>query len=315
MAKITSADIDTLTEAGEAVAKGQLVAFGTETVYGLGGDATNPEAVAKIFAAKGRPSFNPLISHIDSTNNAFDLGEPTLMAQQLADDYWPGPMTLILNKTAHCPVHDLATAGLDSIALRVPSKTEARIFLQAAGRPVAAPSANRSGRISPTRAQHVMDELGACDDLAMILDMGAAEEGLESTVIDARGEAPVILRPGSITATMIACSTGLRPIAPSKDIISPGQLASHYAPSKPVVLDAVSAKEGDIVIGFGAHGQDAVFNLSPKGDLTEAAANLYDLLRAADAEAGKRIAIAPIPEEGLGIAILDRLRRAAADRP
>ena len=315
MAKITPAHHDSLTEAGGAIAKGQLVAFGTETVYGLGGDATNPIAVAKIYAAKGRPAFNPLISHIDSTSHAFDLGEPTLMAQQLADDYWPGPMTLILNKTPKCPVHDLATAGLDSIALRVPSKKEARLFLQAAGCPVAAPSANRSGRISPTRAQHVLEELGDCDDLAMILDMGAAEEGLESTVIDARGDSPVILRPGSITATMIACSTGVMPTTPGKDIISPGQLASHYAPSKPVVLDALAAQDGDIMIGFGTHGREAVLNLSTTGDLTEAAANLYDMLRSADAKAGKRIAIAPIPEEGLGIAILDRLRRAAADRP
>ena len=301
-------------DAVAAIRSGQLVAFGTETVYGLGGDATNAEAVAKIFAAKGRPSFNPLISHIDSTCHAFDLAEATLMAQQLADDYWPGPMTLILNKRADCLVADLATAGLDTIALRVPMKPEARQFLHEAGCPIAAPSANRSGRISPTKASHVEEELGDCADLAMILDMGMAEDGIESTVIDARGDTPVILRPGSITATMIGCSTGLMPTAPGKDIISPGQLASHYAPSKPVALNISAQNADDIMIGFGQIQDQAALNLSADGDLTEAAANLYDMMRRADAMAGRRIVVAPIPQDGLGVAILDRLQRAAADR-
>lgn len=305
---------DDLGKAIDAIRSGQLVAFGTETVYGLGGDATNPKAVAKIYAAKGRPSFNPLISHIDSTCHAFDLAEANLMAQQLADDYWPGPMTLILNKRPDCPVADLATAGLDTIALRVPMKPQARQFLQMAACPIAAPSANRSGRISPTKASHVQEELGDCPELAMILDTGMADDGIESTVIDARGDAPVILRPGSITATMIGCSTGIMPIAAGKDIISPGQLASHYAPSKPVLLNATTINDGDIMIGFGATEDRMDLNLSRQSDLTEAAANLYDMMRRADAMDGKRIVIAPIPQDGLGVAIQDRLQRAAADR-
>ena len=311
---ITPATSDAISAAAEAVKNGQLVAFGTETVYGLGGDATNPDAVARIFAAKGRPSFNPLISHIDSTCHAFDLGDASLMAQQLADDFWPGPMTLILNKRIGCPVADLATAGLDTIALRVPMKDQARDFLRQAGCPIAAPSANRSGRISPTKAEHVYEELSGCADLAMILDTGMSDHGLESTVIDARGDAPVILRPGAITATMIGCSTGVMPVAAGKGIISPGQLASHYAPSKPVRLNAERPFAGDVMIGFGPIDGHPDLNLSPAGDLTEAAANLYDMLRRADALDGTGIAIAPIPQDGLGLAIQDRLNRAAADR-
>lgn len=314
MSKITAANTEQIQAAADAIKAGQLVAFGTETVYGLGGDATNANAVAKIYAAKGRPSFNPLISHIESTTKAFDLGRATLMAQQLADDFWPGPMTLILEKRRDCPVADLATAGLDTIALRVPQKDQARALLIEVGCPLAAPSANRSGRISPTKADHVQEELGHCEDLAMILDMGMAEDGLESTVIDARGDAPVILRPGSITPTMIGCSTGLMPVAAGSDIISPGQLSSHYAPSKPVRLNVSSAQADDLLIGFGTIEGNIGLNLSPEGNLTEAAANLYDMLRRADTLSGKAIAVAPIPQENIGLAIQDRLNRAAADR-
>ncbi|MCE2517140.1 MAG: threonylcarbamoyl-AMP synthase [Alphaproteobacteria bacterium] len=306
-----------ITAAADAIRQGQLVAFGTETVYGLGGDATNPDAVARIYAAKGRPAFNPLISHIETTSRAFDFGLPTLIGQQLADAFWPGPMTLILNRIMapnHGPaVCDLATAGLDSIALRVPAKAQARQFLAECGCPVAAPSANRSGRISPTRATHVMEELGGARELAMILDMGPAEDGVESTVIDARGEVPLVLRPGSITPNMIEMATGFAPQAPGQGIISPGQMESHYAPSKPVALNITTPQASDVMIGFGPINGDV--NLSPAADLVEAAANLYHMMRQADMMAGKRIAIAPVPEDGLGIAINDRLRRAAADRP
>ena len=329
MADIVPCNQDQIAKAVDAIQHGQLVAFGTETVYGLGGDATNEDAVAKIFAAKGRPSFNPLISHIDSTCHAFDLAEATLMAQQLADDYWPGPMTLILDKRPDCSVVDLATAGLDTIALRVPMKPEARQFLTAVQCPIAAPSANRSGRISPTKASHVFEELGGQSELAMILDTGMADDGLESTVIDARGEAPIILRPGSITATMIFCSTGIMPITlqekaddQNSHVISPGQLASHYAPSKPVALNILTPERGDIMVGFGEIQDDPMLNLSPQGDLKEAASNLYDMMRQADQRKGQRIVFAPIPNGGsdggshgdIGVAILDRLQRAAADR-
>lgn len=317
MVKLHLATRVNIEEAAAAIKQGKLVAFGTETVYGLGGDATNSDAVAKIYAAKGRPSFNPLISHVESTNRAFEYGQPTLIAQQLADSFWPGPMTLILDRMPQDAethyVCDLATAGLDSIALRVPAKDAARQFLIAADVPIAAPSANRSGRISPSRAEHVLDELEDADDLASILDMGPAENGLESTVIDARGDVPIILRPGAITPNMIKAVTGVSPSAAGDKIISPGQLESHYAPDTAVALDVTAPAHNDVMIGFGKMTCD--FNLSLEGDLVEAAANLYHMLRQADAANAARIAIAPIPQEGLGIAINDRLRRAAADRP
>ncbi len=317
MTKITSPTESAIEAAAKAIAKGHLVAFGTETVYGLGGDGRNPEAVAKIFAAKGRPRFNPLISHIAGAETAFALGSKTAIAEKLAANFWPGAMTLVLDKTPNSPLCDLATAGLNSVALRVPSQSQALKFLAAADCPIAAPSANRSGRISPTRATHVWDELGGCEDLDYILDMGAATGGLESTVIDARGKKPVILRAGAITADMITAATGLEiDHHQGGAIISPGQTTSHYAPSKPMLLNQCQAGSDDIWIGFGdvdANSPDGnVLNLSLAGDMIEAAANFYDMLRRADAMEGRRIVIAPIPDEGIGIAINDRLRRAAA---
>ena len=300
----------------DAIRDGQLVAFGTETVYGLGGNALDDHAVARIFEAKGRPSFNPLISHVPDLETAFSYGVETALARTLAELYWPGPMTLILQKPEDSPVSDLATAGLDSIALRVPAKPQARAFLKACDVPVAAPSANRSGRISPTEAQHVAEELGFAQSpsgsLAMILDFGPSEDGLESTVIDARHDDIIILRPGSITREMLSASGMVAEMGGEKGIISPGQLESHYAPSKPVALNITTPDAGDIHIGFGA--DEGQFNLSPHGNLTEAAANLYQLLRRADHQDGTRITIAPIPHEGLGHAINDRLGRAAASR-
>ena len=301
-------------KAADAIKAGQLVAFGTETVYGLGGNACDNHAVAQIFAAKGRPAFNPLISHVADVETAFQYGTPTALAETLAALFWPGPMTLIMTKPSPSPIADLTTAGLDSIAIRVPAKEDAREFLSACATPIAAPSANRSGRISPTTAGHVADELGDVASLAMILDFGPATAGLESTVIDVRGTDPVILRPGSITDEMLVHHNLTPRTGRDEGIISPGQLASHYAPDKPVALNITTPEDGDIYIAFGNTAHDSAFNLSPDGDLTMAAANLYQMMRQADNQHGNRISIAPIPDQGLGRAINDRLMRSAADR-
>jgi len=316
MARISRASTLSIAEAADHIRASRLVAFGTETVYGLGGNAVDGEAVARIFKAKGRPSFNPLISHLPSTDAAFSLGQPTKLAATLAEAFWPGPMTLVLAQRDGCPVSSLATSGLDSLALRVPAAELARAFLAAAAVPVAAPSANISGRISPTRARHVADDLGDAPDLALILDTGPCMEGLESTVIDARRDRPVILRPGSITAAMIEAATGLPIAASGTDILSPGQLASHYAPRSPVVINCTAPQETDAWIGFGqsvAGKVQAAFSLSETGNMVEAAARLYDVLRQADETGAVRIAVAPIPTDGIGLAINDRLARAAAD--
>ena len=317
MAECITASPEHIQRAAAALKAGKLVAFGTETVYGLGGDATNDHAVASIFEAKGRPRFNPLISHVADIETVFRHGKPTPLAEKLADAFWPGPMTLVLTRIADCPVSPLALADLETIALRVPANPLAREFLKAAATPVAAPSANRSGKISPSRAVHVMDDLGDSPHLALVLDTGAATEGIESTVIDARGELPVILRPGSITAADIEGMTGIAPLthnAPNDAVISPGQLKSHYAPRLPLRLNTSTAGPGTAFIGFGDTAQPDAgfhFNLSPDGDLIEAAAQLYHLLRAADQCGAAEIAMAPIPDEAIGIAINDRLRRAA----
>ena len=318
MTETRVADAEAIAMAAEAVRSGRLVAFGTETVYGLGGDATNAEAVARIFDTKGRPAFNPLISHLPDAASALKLGKATPLARTLAGRFWPGPMTLVLDKAAGCPVADLATSGLASIALRVPAAETARAFLKAAGGPVAAPSANRSGRISPTRASHVEDELGGAEHLALILDTGPAENGLESTVVDARGEVPAILRPGGITNEMVRDATGLDPDTDGGQTgqpVSPGLMESHYAPATPLLLEQGRAGKDDVWIGFGGGPAPAcreAFNLSPGGDLVEAAANLYAVMRQADAIGAAAIAVAPITRNGLGLAINDRLSRAAA---
>ena len=327
MARTRSAGPAAVAEAAELIRSGRLVAFGTETVYGLGGDATNAGAVAGIFAAKGRPASNPLICHLPDTAAAFALGRPTAMAEALAGAFWPGPMTLVLERAADCPVSELATCGLSSIALRVPAAEPARALLAEAAVPVAAPSANRSGRISPTSAGDVEQELGASGHLALILDTGPAENGLESTVIDARGPAPAILRPGSVTADMVGDAAGADPVdhaatagnaaagnATAGQPPSPGMLESHYAPATPLRPDREDADGDGVWIGFGPGPAPAcrqAFNLSPGGDLAEAAANLYSLMRRADALDASSISVAPIPREGLGVAINDRLARAA----
>ena len=296
---------------------GELVAFPTETVYGLGGDATDDRAVAAIFAAKGRPRFNPMIVHVPDLAAAEALAIFDDRARAAARRYWPGPLTLVLTRRADAGVSLLASAGLDTIALRAPAHPVAQSLLRAAGRPIAAPSANRSGRVSPTTAAHVAAELGG--QIAVILDGGPAEVGIESTVLDLTGRGPVLLRPGGVALEHLEERLG--PIATAADAgtapRSPGQLASHYAPALPLRLDACAARAGEALLAFGANspaGFAEVEWLSRSGDLAEAAANLFAMLRVLDRPDFTGIAVMPIPESGLGRAINDRLRRAAAPR-
>ncbi len=299
--------------AADALRRGELVAFATETVYGLGADATNGQAVAAIYEAKGRPSFNPLIVHMPTAEAAMRLGQFNDDARKLAQAFWPGPLTIVVERAAACPVSELVSAGLNSIAIRVPGHEGARKLLEAAGVPVAAPSANRSGQISPTRPEHVL--AGLEGRIWGVLDMGACEVGLESTIVSCLGEEPVLLRPGGISREQLDVVLGKpvsidagNPLAP----VAPGQLESHYAPNARVRLNATSAREGEVMLGFG--NVDGAMNLSPSGDLKEAAANLFAMLHALDATGAAAIAVAPIPDIGLGAAINDRLNRAAAPR-
>lgn len=317
---LVPASTETIAEAGRLIRAGALVAFPTETVYGLGADATNGEAVAAIFAAKGRPHFNPLIVHVADVAAAEALGTFSDDARRLAAAFWPGPLTLVVRRRQGCPIADLATAGLDTLALRIPAHPVAEALLRAADRPIAAPSANRSGHVSPTRARHVADDLGP--RVAMILDGGATPHGVESTVLDATGAGIALLRPGAVPAEAIAATLG-RPLATAAAVadadapLSPGRLASHYAPDARLRLDATEAREGEALMAFGraAPSRGFIINLSPSGNLEEAAANLFAALRAFDAAGSKAVAVMPIPETGLGVAINDRLRRAAAPRP
>jgi L-threonylcarbamoyladenylate synthase len=297
--------------AADALTRGDLVAFPTETVYGLGGDATNDKAVARIYEAKGRPRFNPLICHVASPAQAYSLGQFTDEAKRLADAFWPGPLTIVVPRAARCPVSLLATSGLESLALRVPQHPIAHELLAAFGGPVAAPSANPSGALSPTTAQHVKQALAG--KLAMILDGGPSQIGLESTVVAFTGGAPRLLRPGGIPRERIADILGHEPMDefhPSQPQ-SPGQLESHYAPRAKLRLAAKRPGDGEAYLGFGLH-DHGPHNLSRRGDVVEAAANLFRLLHEIDASGISMIAVAPIPAEGLGEAINDRLRRAAA---
>jgi L-threonylcarbamoyladenylate synthase len=309
---------EALDTAAKLLREGRLVAFPTETVYGLGGDATNGRAVAAIYAAKGRPSFNPLIVHLASAAQADQHAAMTPLAVRLAAAFWPGPLTLVLERRPESSLSDLVTAGLDSVALRVPDHPIAHALLVKVDRPLAAPSANRSGHLSPTRAEHVLADLG--DSAAMILDGGATAHGLESTVIDARGEVPVLLRPGAIPAETIETVLGVK-LERSGDATekprAPGQLASHYAPRARVRLNARSVDADEALLAFGAvvpRTTGQVINLSETGDLLEAAANFFAALRSLDNLGARAIAVMPIPDHGLGEAINDRLRRAAAPR-
>lgn len=307
---------DQIAAAATALTAGRLVALPTETVYGLAADAANDAAVAAVFAAKGRPSFNPLIVHVLDRAMAERCADFDPVSARLADAFWPGPLTLVLPRRAHCPLSLLVSAGLNTVAVRAPAHPLARALLQRFGGPIAAPSANRSGHVSPTRLAHALDELG--DAIAVGLDGGPCRAGLESTIVAVRPDHVALLRPGPIGAAEIAAVAGLPVRAPesSDRVEAPGQLASHYAPRARLRLNAVRPESGEAFLAFGpAPATDGpVLNLSPGGDLREAAANLFAHLRALDTEAAA-IAVMPIPEEGLGVAINDRLRRAAAPRP
>jgi L-threonylcarbamoyladenylate synthase len=315
---VSAATAKTIADAAAVLRSGSLVAFPTETVYGLGADATNARAIAAVFEAKGRPRFNPLIVHVASVEAAGALGQLTEVARKLADAFWPGPLTLVLPKRAGCAVAELATAGLDTVAVRVPAHAIAQALLRAAEVPIAAPSANRSGHVSPTTAAHVEADLG--DRVAMILDGGATAVGLESTVVDATGDEPVVLRLGAVAREELARVLG-RPVAVAEEgagatgrPASPGMLARHYAPATALRLEAREARPGEALLAFGREVPDhagPMINLSPSGDLAEAAANLFAALRALDAAGATAIAAMPIPGQGLGEAINDRLRRAA----
>ena len=310
---IAPATPETIAQAADILRSGGLVAFPTETVYGLGGDATNDAAVEKIYAAKGRPSFNPLIVHVGAPDWVASIAQADARFGTLTRAFWPGPLTLVMKRHTTSSVSKLVSAGLDSVAVRMPDHPVAASLLLAVSRPLAAPSANKSGSISPTEARHVLDSLARPP--ALIIDGGKCRVGVESTVLDLTTLTPVILRPGAITREQIEAVIG--PVTIGTDTPhapkSPGQLASHYAPGLPVRLNAAEAKTDEILIGFGP--AQGTLNLSPRGDLAEAAANLFALLRQADnATLYKCIAVAPVPEQGIGLAINDRLRRAAAPR-
>ncbi len=304
------ADNATIAEAARILARGGLVGFPTETVYGLGADARNGEAVAAIFATKGRPRFNPLIVHVQDKAQAQEHGVFNDAAQKLADAFWPGPLTLVLPRREDSNLSHLVSAGLSTVALRAPSHPVARQLLAQARLPIAAPSANISGSVSPTTAAHVADSLGGKIDF--LLDGGAAKLGIESTVIGFDDGKPVLLRPGAIARQDIEAVTGPLAAAPG-GIQSPGQMESHYAPKARLRLNASDVQAGEALLGFGEV-KDAWLNLSPRGDLKEAAANLFAMLRDMD-EQVEAIAVSPIPDTGLGEAINDRLQRAAAPRP
>jgi L-threonylcarbamoyladenylate synthase len=322
--QILPANEAAITAAADCLADGGLVGFPTETVYGLGADATNAQAVARLYQAKGRPAFNPLIAHVADIASARAIARLDRLAEALAEAFWPGPLTLVLPKTEDCAVAELATAGLDTVAIRIPAHPVARNILRAFGRPVVAPSANLSGHVSPTTAAHVESDLAGRIDL--IVDGGPVAVGVESTIIGCF-EAPMLLRPGGLPREAIervidhqlvrvpehtATDTG----AP----LAPGMLASHYAPRASVRLNAEHVDADEALLAFGAAnisgitGSRAVMNLSPSGDLTEAAANLFGHLRTLDQTGARSIAVMPVPHHGLGEAINDRLRRAAVGR-
>jgi L-threonylcarbamoyladenylate synthase len=301
---------EALREAALLIRAGEPVAVPTETVYGLAADATDSQAVAGIYSAKGRPSFNPLIVHVADMDMARRLADFSPQAEQLAARFWPGALTMVLPVRADSGLSPLVMAGLPTVALRLPAHPAMRALIRESGRPLAAPSANRSGSISPSRAEHVLASLNG--KIRMILDEGPTSEGLESTIAAPEADRIRLLRPGPVTAAMLEEASGL-PVITGKDnakIEAPGQLESHYAPSKPVRLNALRAEKDEYLIGFGL--MPCHLNLSVDADLREAAANLFAALHVADASTQERIAVAPVPDEGIGTAINDRLRRAAA---
>ena len=314
-----------IAEAAALLAAGELVAFGTETVYGLGADAQNPTAAAKIFEAKGRPHFNPLICHYLTPEAAFAHVHANETAEKLASTFWPGPLTLVLPRKITCPVALLAGAGLDTLAVRVPAHPIAQNLLKALGRPIAAPSANRSGRISPTTAAHVLAQLDG--RIAAIIDSGPCRVGLESTVLDLSTTPPFLLRPGGVTTESLEAAigplqSGITPTRAesSRTLRSPGMLLSHYAPTLPLRLNATTIAPSEALLAFGPPLENArlTYQLSGEKNLTEAAANLFEALHWLDTHAPAQnltaIAVMPIPPHALGLAITDRLTRAAAPR-
>jgi L-threonylcarbamoyladenylate synthase len=321
--RVARASVGAVKDARSVLAAGGLVAFPTETVYGLGADATNDKAVAKLYAVKQRPAFNPLIAHVADLAAATRLAVFDDAALRLAHAFWPGPLTLVLPKAAHCPVGLLATAGLDTIAVRVPSHPVAHDILVAFGKPVVAPSANRSGKVSPTTAQHVLHDLR--DRIELLINDGPAPLGIESTIVACLAGA-VLLRPGAADRDALEKVLGAA-LAPARDAprppaapLAPGMLASHYAPRTPLRMNAAEVAPGEALLAFGADlppsagAAAATLNLSARGDLVEAAANLFAHLRCLDVQGATAIAVAPIPDRGIGEAINDRLRHAAAPR-
>jgi L-threonylcarbamoyladenylate synthase len=318
--RVMQADAAGVAAAARCLAAGGLAAFPTETVYGLGADAGNGEAVARLYAAKGRPAFNPLIAHVADIATARRIGRFNADAERLAAAFWPGPLTFVLPKLPDCPVADLALAGLDTVAVRVPAHPVAQALLKAFGGPVVAPSANRSGHVSPTTPAHVLADLRGRIDL--LIDAGPCTVGVESTIIACLDE-PTLLRPGGLAREQIERVLGralaLPAVATAAEVpLAPGMLSSHYAPRARLRLNVEAAGDGEALLAFGpaaaAETGGAVLNLSPRGDLVEAAANLFSHLRALDASGAKTIAVMRVPHEGLGEAINDRLKRAAAPR-
>ncbi|MGB8366469.1 MAG: L-threonylcarbamoyladenylate synthase [Rhizomicrobium sp.] len=312
---VRPADTNAIAAAAEILRRGGLVAFPTETVYGLGADAGNDRAVAAIFAAKGRPRFNPLIVHVADLASAERLVKFTPVARALAERFWPGALTLVLPRKTSAPLSLLVSAGLNTVAIRVPDQPVARRLLAASGLAIAAPSANASGEVSPTTAAHVRESLGSTVDL--ILDGGPTRLGLESTIVGFENVRPVLLRAGAIPREAIEIITGALQCRSGGSVSAPGQLASHYAPRAQLRLNALTAGTDEALLAFGtppATQARMVRNLSARGDLDEAAANLFAMLRELDATHPACIAVMPVPDRGLGEAINDRLRRAAAPR-
>lgn len=313
---IKPADPATIDAAAERLREGGLVAFPTETVYGLGADATSDRAVAAIFEVKQRPTFNPLICHFPSIDAVRDVLPVPKAAAALAASFWPGSLSIVLPRPANCPISKLASAGLDTVAVRVPDHPVAQRLLERTGRPVAAPSANRSGELSPTRAADVLESLGDAD--LLILEGGPCRIGLESTVVAVHPDGALeLLRDGGISREDIASATGqpVRVVDGPDEVRAPGMLARHYEPHIPLRIDVTDPREDEILIGFGPPPEerpDSGYNLSRSGDLREAAANLFAMLHDAEKSGAKGIAVAPIPDKGLGRAINDRLRRGAA---
>ncbi|MEA2860253.1 MAG: L-threonylcarbamoyladenylate synthase [Methylobacteriaceae bacterium] len=312
------ADAAAITEAARLLREGGLVAFPTETVYGLGADATNAAAIAKLYAAKGRPSFNPLIAHVSDAEAAMREGVFSAAAAKLAERFWPGPLTLVVPFAEGSRISDLARAGLPSVGLRVPAHAIAHALLAEAGRPIAAPSANRSGHVSPVSAEHVIEDLG--DKIDLVVEGGPCTVGIESTIVACIDDRPRLLRPGGIARAEIEALLGQLLVLidgrAAGEPIAPGMLHSHYAPRAALRLDATALQPGEAGLDFAgrfAPGENAL-DLSAAGDTVEAAANLYAHLRRLDASGAQIIAVAPIPAEGLGEAIRDRLKRAAAPR-